>query len=156
MTLLVVLGVVVVATIVAALYLSLKSGRGDEPDPGDAGAGDWPARGGSSSGRSPSLAARVRSMTGFGKAGGPSRRRSGRDDDEDFDVPDYVRARRASAVGARRPTVGHGMMVAGVGREIALVAAHGALAISTSGSGDRTHRDHEHGFQSHQASMRIR
>ena len=40
MTLLVVLGVVVVATILAALYLSLKSGRGDEPDPGDAGAGD--------------------------------------------------------------------------------------------------------------------
>ena len=36
MTLLVVLGVVVLATILAALYLSLKSGRGDEPDPGDA------------------------------------------------------------------------------------------------------------------------
>ena len=41
MTLLVVLGVVVVATIVAALYLSLKSGRGDEPDPGDAETGNW-------------------------------------------------------------------------------------------------------------------
>jgi len=96
MTLLVVLGVVVVATILAALYLSLKSGRGDEPDPGDAGAGDWPTRGGSRPGRSASLAARVRSMTDRGKAGGPSRRRSGRDDDKDLDVPDYVRARRAS------------------------------------------------------------
>jgi collagen type IV alpha len=98
MTLLVVLGVVVVATIVAALYLSLKSGRGDELDPGDAEAGDWPARGGSTSGRSRSLAGRVRSMTGRGRAGGPSRRWSGRADDEDFDVPDYVRARRAARV----------------------------------------------------------
>ncbi len=96
MTLLVVLGVVVVATILAALYLSLKSGRGDEPDPGDAGSGERPVRGGSRSGRSPSLATRVRSMTDRGKAGGPSRRRSGRGGDEDFDVPDYVRTRRAS------------------------------------------------------------
>ncbi len=38
MTLLVVLGVVVIATILAALYLSLKSGRDDEPAPGGAGA----------------------------------------------------------------------------------------------------------------------
>ena len=117
MTLLVVLGVVVVATILAALYLSLKSGRGDEPGPGDAGAGDWPARGGSRSGRSPSLAARVRSMTDRGQAGGPSRRRSGRDDDEDFDVPDYVRARRASR-GADGPDRS-GLVTAGADQRVA-------------------------------------
>jgi hypothetical protein len=117
MTLLVVLGVVVVATILAALYLSLKSGRGDEPDPGDAGAGDWPVRGGSRSGRSPSLAARVRSMTDRSKAGGPSRRRSGHDDDEDFDVPDYVRARRASR-GADGPDRS-GLVTAGADQRVA-------------------------------------
>jgi len=117
MTLLVVLGVVVVATILAALYLSLKSGRGDEPDPGDAGAGDWPARGAGRSGRSASLAARVRSMTDRGKAGGPSRRRSGHDDDEDFDVPDYVRARRASR-GADGPDRS-GLVTAGADQRVA-------------------------------------
>ena len=117
MTLLVVLGVVVVATILAALYLSLKSGRGDEPGPGDAGAGDWPVRGGSRSGRSPSLAGRVRSMTDHGKAGGPSRRRSGRDDDEDFDVPDYLRARRASR-GADSPDRS-GLVTAGADQRVA-------------------------------------
>ncbi len=117
MTLLVVLGVVVVATILAALYLSLKSGRGDEPDPGDVGTGDWPARGGSRSGRSPSLAGRVRSMTDRGRAGGPSRRRSGRDDDEDFDVPDYVSARRASR-GADSPDRS-GLVTAGADQRVA-------------------------------------
>ena len=102
MTLLVVLGVVVVATILAALYLSLKSGRGDEVGPGDAGA---------------SLATRVRSMTDRGQAGGPSRRRSGRDDDEDFDVPEYVRARRASR-GADGPDRS-GLVTAGADHRVA-------------------------------------
>ncbi len=117
MTLLVVLGVVVVATILAALYLSLKSGRGDEPGPGDAGAGDWPARGGSRSGRSRSLAGRVRSRTDHGRGGGSSRRRSGPDDDEDFDVPDYVTARRA-ARGGDGPDRS-GLVMAGADRRLA-------------------------------------
>ena len=86
MTLLVVLGVVVIATILAALYLSLKSGRGDEPSPGDPGAGGPQARGGSRMGRSPSLAGRVRSMADRGKAAGSSRRRMAADDDDyDYD-----------------------------------------------------------------------
>ena len=80
MTLLVVLGVVVIATILAALYLSLKSGRGDEPAPSGAGASDRQARGGSRPGRSASLAGRVRSMADRGKAAGSSRRRFGGDD----------------------------------------------------------------------------
>ena len=117
MTLLVVLGVVVVATILAALYLSLKSGRGDEPGPGDAGAGDWPARGGSRSGRSRSLAGRVRSRTDHGRGGGSSRRRSGPDDDEDLDVPDYVTARRA-ARGADGPDRS-GLVTAGADQRLA-------------------------------------
>ena len=89
MTLLVVLGVVVIATIVAAFYLSLKSGRGEEPGPGDA-AGDRQARAGSRAGRS--LPGRARPMAGLGAGS------SGRpgDDDDDYDVPDYVAARRAS------------------------------------------------------------
>src|SRR5450755_1801138 len=95
MTLLVVLGVVVIATVLAALYLSLKSGRGNESTSDDAGGGDRLARGGSRSGGSASLADRVRSMTDRGKAAGSSRRRSG-DDDDEYDVPDYVAARRAS------------------------------------------------------------
>ena len=102
MTLLVVLGVVVIATILAALYLSLKSGRGDEPAPGDPGAGGPRARGGSRMGRSPSLAGRVRSMADRGRAAGSSRGRMADDDDDydydydDYDVPDYVAARRSS------------------------------------------------------------
>ena len=96
MTLLVVLGVVVIATILAALYLSLKSGRGDEPAPSGAGASDRQARGGSRPGRSASLAGRVRSMADRGKAAGSSRRRFGGDDDDEYDVPDYVMARRSS------------------------------------------------------------
>jgi len=94
MTLLVVLGVVVIATILAALYLSLKSGRGNEPTSDDAGAGDRLVRGGSRSGRSASLAGRMRSVADRGKAARPSRRRSG--DDDDYEVPDYVTARRAA------------------------------------------------------------
>ena len=96
MTLLVVLGVVVIATILAALYLSLKSGRGDEPAPDAAGAGDRQARGGRRSGRSPSLANRVRSMADRGRSAGSSRRRFGGDDDDEYDVPDHVAARRSS------------------------------------------------------------
>ncbi len=96
MTLLVVLGVVVIATILAALYLSLKSGRGDEPAPSGAGASDRQARGGSRSGRSASLAARVRSMADRGKPAGSSRRRFGGDDEDEYDVPDYVTARRSA------------------------------------------------------------
>ena len=115
MTLLVVLGVVVVATILAALYLSLKSGRGDEVGPGDAGAGR--AARAEQVRRSPSLATRVRSMTDRGQAGGPSRRRSGRDDDEDFDVPEYVRARRASR-GADGPDRS-GLVTAGADHRVA-------------------------------------
>ena len=113
MTLLVVLGVVVIATILAALYLSLKSGRGDGPSPGDPGAGDPQARGGSRMGRSPSLAGRVRSRADRGKAAGSSRRRMD-DDDDDYDVPDYVAARRSSrsAGGAD----GSGLVAAGAGR----------------------------------------
>ena len=107
MTLLVVLGVVVIATILAALYLSLKSGRGDEPSPGDSGADGPQARGGSRMGRSPSLAGRVRSMADRGKAAGSSRRRMAADDDDDYDVPDYVAARRSSrsAGGADRSSL---------------------------------------------------
>ena len=108
MTLLVVLGVVVIATILAALYLSLKSGRGDEPSPGDSGADGPQARGGSRMGRSPSLAGRVRSMADRGKAAGSSRRRmAADDDDDDYDVPDYVAARRSSrsAGGADRSSL---------------------------------------------------
>ena len=96
MTLLLVLGVVVIATILAALYLSLKSGRGDEPAPSGAGASDRQASGGSRSGRSASLAGRVRSMAGRGKAAESSRRRFGGDDADEYDVPDYVTARRSS------------------------------------------------------------
>src|SRR5271166_2979957 len=94
MTLLVVLGVVVIATILAALYLSLKSGRGDEPAPAGAGGGDRHASGGRP-GRSASLAGRVRLIADRGKTAGSSRRRSGGDDDA-YDVPDYVAARRSS------------------------------------------------------------
>ena len=96
MTLLVVLGVVVIATILAALYLSLKSGRGDEPAPSGAAASDRQARGGNRPGRSASLAGRVRSMADRGKAAGSSRRRFGGDDEDEYDVPDYVTARRSS------------------------------------------------------------
>ena len=105
MTLLVVLGVVVIATILAALYLSLKSGRGNEPTSDDAGAGDRLVRGGSRSGRSASLAGRMRSVADRGKAARPSRRRSG--DDDDYEVPDYVTARRAarSARGGERSSL---------------------------------------------------
>ena len=112
MTLLVVLGVVVIATILAALYLSLKSGRGDEPSPGDPGAGGPQARGGSRMGGSPSLAGRVRSMADRGKAAGSSPRRMTADDDDD--VPDYVAARRSSrsAGGADRSS----LVAAGAGR----------------------------------------
>ena len=95
MTLLVVLGVVVIATILAALYLSLKSGRGDEPAPSGAGASDRQARGGSRPG-SASLAGRVRSVADRGKAAGSSRRRFGGDDEDEYDVSDYVTARRSS------------------------------------------------------------
>ena len=114
MTLLVVLGVVVIATILAALYLSLKSGRGDEPAPGDPGAGGPQARGGSRMGRSPSLAGRVRSMADRGRAAGSSRGRMA-DDDDDYDVPDYVAARRSSrsAGGADRSS----LVAAGAGRQ---------------------------------------
>ena len=94
MTLLVVLGIVVIAAILAALYLSLKSGRGDEPAPSGAAASDRQARGGNRPGRSASLAGRVRSMTDRGSAAGSSRRRFGGDDEDD--VPDYVTARRSS------------------------------------------------------------
>ena len=121
MTLLVVLGVVVIATILAALYLSLKSGRGDAPDLDDAGAGERQARGESRSGRSASLAGRVRSMADRGKAAGSSRRRFGGDDNDEYDVPDYVAARRSSrgAVGGDRSslvTAGTGQRASG-GRE---------------------------------------
>ncbi len=96
MTLLVVLGVVVIATILAALYLSLKSGRGDEPAPSAASASDRQARAGSRPGSSASLAGRVRSMADRGKTAGSSRRRPGGDDEDEYDVPDYVTARRSS------------------------------------------------------------
>ena len=117
MTLLVVLGVVVIATILAALYLSLKSGRGDEPSPGDPGAGGPQARGGSRMGGSPSLAGRIRSMADRGKAAGSPRRRMAADDDDydyDYDVPDHVAARRSSrsAGGTDRSS----LVAAGAGR----------------------------------------
>ena len=96
MTLLLVLGVVVIATILAALYLSLKSGRDDEPAPGGAGASDRQAGGGSRPGRSASLTGRVRSRADRGKAAGSSRRRFGGGDEDEYDVPDYVAARRSS------------------------------------------------------------
>ncbi len=114
MTLLVVLGVVVIATILAALYLSLKSGRGDRPDLDDAGAGERQARGESRSGRSASLAGRMRSMADRGKAAGSSRRRFGGDDNDEYDVPDYVAARRSSsrAGGGDRSS----LVTAGTGR----------------------------------------
>ncbi len=129
MTLLVVLGVVVIATIFAALYLSLKSGRGDEPAPGGAGADDRQAGGGSRSARSPSLAGRVRSMPDQGKAAGSSRRRFGGDDDDEYDMPDYVAARRSSRGGGDRS----GLVAAGTGQRAA-----GGRAAAARGGFDNT------------------
>src|ERR1700760_388999 len=62
MTLLVVLGIVIVVTILAALFLSLKSGRNRDGASAAGAAGDRQARGGSRSGRSPALADPARSL----------------------------------------------------------------------------------------------
>lgn len=101
MTLLVVLGVVVVATILAALYLSLKSGRRRDGAPGADGTstGARQARGGSRSEGSPSLGGRIRSMTGRNEADEYRGRRVAGRSGDDYDVPDYATARR----GARGP-----------------------------------------------------
>ncbi|HEY0716757.1 MAG TPA: hypothetical protein VGD68_04005 [Streptosporangiaceae bacterium] len=90
MTLLVVLGIVVVITILAALFLSLKSGRNHDGASVAGAAGDRQARGGSRS-RPSSLGGRVRSMTGRDKAvDHPGRRAAGRADDgfgDDYGPP---------------------------------------------------------------------
>ena len=137
MTLLMVLGVVVIATILAALYLSLKSGRGDEPAPSGAAASDRQARGGNRSGRSASLAGRVRSMADQDKTAGSSRRRFGGDDEDEYDVPDYVTARRSSrSAGGDRS----GLVTAGPGHR-----ANGRTAAGFDETDPALHAAYGHG-----------
>src|ERR1700761_6527525 len=86
MTLLVVLGIVVVVTILVALFLSLKSGRNRD---GASVSGGRQGRGGSRSERSPSLGSRARSLAGRDRGDDdyPGRRVAGRkrdDFDDDF------------------------------------------------------------------------
>ncbi len=86
MTLLVVLGIVVVVTILVALFLSLKSGRNRD---GASASGGRQGRGGSRSERSPSLGSRARSLAGRDRGDDeyPGRRVAGRkrdDFDDDF------------------------------------------------------------------------
>jgi hypothetical protein len=142
MTLLVVLGAVVIAAILAALYLSLRSGRGDEPAPSGAAASDRQARGGNRPGRSASLAGRVRSKADGGKAdrgkaAGSSRRRFGGDDENEYDVPDYVTARRSSrrADGDRS-----GLVTAETGRR-----ADGRIAAAFDETDPALHATYGHG-----------
>jgi hypothetical protein len=98
MTLLVVLGFVVIAAILVALYFSLKSARrGDrEPVPGRGGAsaGGHQARGGSRSGRPPSRAGHSQAAAGSGRAAGKPGRRAADGADDPREAPDYVVARR--------------------------------------------------------------
>src|ERR1700759_5505458 len=85
MTLLVVLGIVVVITILAALFLSLKSGRNRDGASAAGAVGGRQARGGSRSGRSPSLADRARSLGRDKSDDHPGRRAAGRGGDDGFD-----------------------------------------------------------------------
>src|SRR5579875_3428312 len=86
MTLLVVLGIVVIATILAALYLSLRSARGGGRESALGSDGTRPrgrqARGASRSGRPPAMADRLRSLAGRGK-GAAASSGSGRGDRRD-------------------------------------------------------------------------
>lgn len=110
MTLLVVLGFVVIATILVALYFSLKSARrrGREPVPGLDGssAGAWQASGGSRSGRPPSRADRSRALSGSGSAAGRPGRRAAHDADDAQEAPDYAIARRRARDDSGRPDRG--------------------------------------------------
>lgn len=107
MTLLVVLGFVVIATIFVALYLSLKSARRRDrelvPDLDDAPAGGRQARGGSRSGRPPSRADRSRALSGSGSAAGRPGRRAAHDADDSREAPDYPIARRRARDDSGRP-----------------------------------------------------
>lgn len=107
MTLLVVLGFVVIAAILVALYLSLKSARrrDREPVPGldGASAGGRQARDGSRSGRPPSRADRSRALSGSGSAAGRRGRRAAHDADDAREAPDYAIARRRAGDDSGRP-----------------------------------------------------
>ncbi len=117
MTLLVVLGFVVIATILAALYLSLRSARGGERasamSAGGGSARGREARGGSRSERSPSLAGRLRGMAGRDKSAAAPGRRAGHDIGDRQGSRDYGPSRmREGADRADR----NGLVAAGAGR----------------------------------------
>ncbi len=115
MTLLVVLGIVVVVTILAALFLSLRSGRNRDGASASGAAGDRPGRGGSRSDRSLSLAGRARSMAWPKKDDEyPGHRVAGRsrdDFDDDFAAPQ--RGPRGPRGGQNRS----GLVASGAGRQ---------------------------------------
>ena len=114
MTLLVVLGVVVVVTILAALFLSLRSGRNRDGASAAGAVGNRQGRGGSRSERSPSLADRARSMAGRGKDDEyPGRRVAGRRHDGfDDDFGSSRRDPRGPGAGQDRS----GLVASGTGR----------------------------------------
>src|ERR1700761_3004116 len=114
MTLLVVLGIVVVITIAAALFLSLKSGR--NRDGASAGSvGGRQARGGSGAGRSPSLADRARSLGRDKGDDHPGRRVAGRGGDDGFG-DDYGTPRRGRGTGAAGGPERSSLVASGAGR----------------------------------------
>src|SRR6201996_4079815 len=114
MTLLVVLGIVVVITIAAALFLSLKSGR--NRDGASAGSvGGRQARGGSSAGRSPSLAGRARSLGRDKGDDHRGRRVAGRGGDDGLD-DGYGAPRRARGAGAAGGPERSSLVASGAGR----------------------------------------
>ncbi|HXP56349.1 MAG TPA: hypothetical protein VN847_15390, partial [Streptosporangiaceae bacterium] len=115
MTLLVVLGIVVVVTILAALFLSLRSGRNRDGAFASGAVGNRQGRGGSRSEKSPSLASRARSVAGrrHDDDESPGRRLAGRrrdDFDEDFGGPQ--RGPRGGGGGPDRST----LVASGAGR----------------------------------------
>src|SRR4030088_3817715 len=117
MTLLVVLGFVLIATILAALYLSLRSARGGEREPargaGAASARARQASGGSRSERSPSMSGRLRGLAGRDKNARTQGRRASHDADDWQDSRDYESPRmRGGADGAGR----NGLVAATGGR----------------------------------------
>jgi hypothetical protein len=117
MTLLVVLGFVVIATILAALYLSLRSARGgDRAAAMNAGGGSArgrQARGGSRSERSPSVGGRLRGLAGRDKSDAAPGRRAGRDLDDRPGSRGYGPSRTRD--GADRAD-GNGLVASGAGR----------------------------------------
>jgi hypothetical protein len=111
MTLLVVLGIVVVITILAALFLSLRSGRSRDGASAPGTASNRQGRGGSRSEKSQSLASRARSMAGRRQDDeSPGRRVGGRRRD-DFD--DAARGPRGAGGGPDRST----LVASGAGRQ---------------------------------------